>query len=218
MIRLIVTVLIATLALTACGERQDPKAAEKAKWEKVIADAKAEAEEKKKRMVRQIDCADAPAEAVVELDDNLQGVARVLCYNYGHVLTSPERKIWAREWVNLGNERSAPVTVLVEAQARPGEELTADTRQMLGHDAHFTAVELRDVETERLAGIFEQFRVAVPNIVIEEGSTAVEIIATSNTGVEQRIVMSKINNIETVGYVCTPECKPEHLLSVISTP
>ncbi len=166
-----------------------------------------------------LDCADAPEAAIVDLPEKIRAITRVACSIYGHVLAAPGGgTVWSANLIPVANSENVPGPALLPAYI-PTEadraELGEGKLKIVNHDAFFTSISMRSLtgaeKRERaealIKGYAEYADADLPDVT--------EISATNNIGVEQKIYVTKTRRGETVGYFCRPDCITDSWFTVM---
>lgn len=163
-----------------------------------------------------IDCGGAPADAVTNanLPEHLKGDVQIECWQHGHTLGAAYGHVWMTRIEEFGDIQ-VPLSLVLRAQIRTAEEIENKVLPVVNHAAYFTRIEKRVLSSAEAAPVLALWAEKNPQVEVSNVSEVMEILAVNQDAVEQRAYIANFTTGEQSGYLCTPECDAETLLSLI---
>jgi hypothetical protein len=147
----------------------------------------------------EISCSDAPDGAVTEVPKLVSDIASIKCTIYGHILTGADGVLW--------NYPGAFAPVIIPSQ------MVLSEPEEVNHQFHFTAVTAMRLDKEEAISVYKGFGEGFD--VPKEVPATIEIIATNQKSVSQKVYLFQLGPKTMWGYACQPTCKPEMSFMVL---
>ena len=148
----------------------------------------------------EISCQDGPKEMVTDVPKLVQTLASVKCTIYGQILTGADGVLW--------NYPGGFAPVIIPAQmvrAQPEE---------VNNEFHFTSVSAKKLSQKEAAEMYKGFGQGFDEMPKEAPET-IEIVATNQKGVTQKVYLFQLAPESMWGFACQPTCKPEMAFMVM---
>lgn len=147
----------------------------------------------------EIPCSDAPRESVTEVPKMVSDVASIKCTIYGHILTGADGVLW--------NYPGAFAPVIIPSQMVRSEP------EKVNHQFYFTSVTARSLNKEEAISAYKGLGDGFD--VLKEAPATIEIIATNQKSMSQKVYLFQLGPETIWGYACQPTCKPEMSFMVL---
>ncbi len=148
----------------------------------------------------EIPCANAGTEAVTEVPSLVSDLAAIKCTVYGHLITGADGLLW--------NNPGAFSPVIIPAQMVQTEP------KVVRHEYHFTSVSARILTEKEAAEAYAGFLEGFDERSSEPGQV-MEIQATNQLDVTQKVFLFGVGRDSVWGYTCQPTCKPDRPFMVL---
>lgn len=148
----------------------------------------------------EISCHDGPKDMVMEVPKLVQALASIKCTIYGQILTGAEGILW-----NYPGGFSPVIIPAQMVRAQP---------EKVNNEFHFTSVAAKKLNQKEAAAIYKGFGQGFDEMPKEAPET-IEIVATNQKGVTQKVYLFQFAPESIWGFACQPRCKPEMAFMVM---
>lgn len=148
----------------------------------------------------EISCQGGPKEMVTEVPKLVHALASVKCTIYGQILTGADGVLW--------NYPGGFAPVIIPAQ------MVRTQPEKVNNQFHFTSVTARKLSKKDASEIYKGFGQDFDEMPKEAPET-IEIVATNQKGVTQKVYLFQLAPESMWGFACQPTCKPEMAFMVM---
>ena len=148
-----------------------------------------------------LDCKDAKKEAVTEIPEPFEDLAAVHCTIYGHLITGSEGVLW--------NYPGGFAPVIIPSQMVKAEP------KVVNHEMYFTSITANTLKGKEAKNIFSRFGKGFDMSEVESPAEVLELVATNNESIEQKVYLFNAGQNSIWGFACQPTCKPEMSFMVL---
>lgn len=148
----------------------------------------------------EISCQDGPEEMVMEVPELVHALASVKCTVYGQILTGADGVLW--------NYPRGFAPVIIPAQ------MVRTQPDKVNNKFHFTSVVAKKLSQSEAVEIYKGFGQGFDEMPKEAPET-IEIVATNQKGVTQKVYLFQLTPESMWGFACQPTCKPEMAFMVM---
>jgi len=149
---------------------------------------------KEKEPEFEISCKDGPKEMITEVPKLVHALASVKCTVYGQILTGADGVLW--------NYPGGFAPVIIPAQ------MVRAQPEKVNNKFHFTSVAAKKLSQSEAVEIYKGFGQGFDEMPKEAPKT-IEIVATNQKGVTQKVYLFQLTPETMWGFSCQPTCKPE---------
>lgn len=148
----------------------------------------------------EISCQEGPEGMVTDIPKVVNSLASIKCTIYGQILTGADGVLW--------NYPGGFAPVIIPAQ------MVRTQPERINNEFYFSSIAAKKLDQKEAVEVYKGFGQGFDEMPKEAPDT-IEIVATNQKGVIQKVYLLQLGPKTMWGFTCQPTCKPEMAFMVM---